>query len=161
MINIKFRTTLELNDPERIREIVRSTGFFYDFETEVAAELAETALKDGQEKSGYFFLFAETGNVTAGYSCFGPIACTKGSFDLYWIAVHNDFRNKGAGKLLLYETHKLIEKMGGRLVIAETSGTEKYLPTRDFYLKNNYKPEAVIKDFYHPGDDKCLFVYRF
>lgn len=159
-MEIRFRKEILPSDPERVREIVESTGFFYDYEIPVAVELAQTALDEGQEKSEYYFLFAEVDGVTVAYSCFGPIACSVGSYDLYWIATHNDFRGTGVGGKLLDATHERIKEMKGRLVVAETSGTEKYLPTRNFYLKNGYLAEAVIKDFYQPGDDKYMFIFR-
>ena len=50
--------------------------------------------------------------------------------------------------------------MGGKGIYLETSSTEKYIPTREFYLRCNYKIEAQIKDFYDDGDDKVIFVKR-
>jgi len=148
------------SDPESVRDIVKSTGFFYDYEIPVAVELAQEALDQGQEKSEYYFLFLEVDGRTVAYSCYGPIACTVGSYDLYWIATHHDFRGKGLGKMLLEKTHEAIKKMGGRLVVAETSGIEKYLPTRKFYETNGYIAEAIIQDFYQPGDAKYDFIFR-
>ena len=159
-MDITFRTEIRESDFKRIHEIIESTGFFYDYEIPVAVELAVEAHREGQDKSEYYFVFAEADGVTVAYTCFGPIACTKGSFDLYWIATHNDYRNLKIGKILLEKTHEIAKKMGARLIIAETSGTEKYLPTRNFYLKNGYKVESIIKDFYLPGDDKYNFVFR-
>lgn len=159
-MNITFRTEIHESDFKRIHEIIESTGFFYDYEIPVAVELAVEAHRDGQEKSEYYFVFVEVDGVTVGYACYGPIACTKGSFDLYWIAVHNDYRNLKLGKLLLQKTHEALKEMGGRLIIAETSGTEKYAPTRKFYLNNGYIAESIIKDFYLPNDDKYMFVFR-
>ena len=159
-MNITFRTELRESDLTDIQNIVESTGFFYDFEIPVAVDLAREALTHGQEKTEYFFLFIEVDGKTVAYSCYGPIACTIGSFDLYWIATHNDFRGKGVGKQLLEKTHEAIKARGGKLVIAETSGTEKYLPTRMYYDKVGYKAEAIIKDFYQPGDDKFMYVFR-
>jgi GNAT superfamily N-acetyltransferase len=156
---INFRTTATYEDPERVREIVASTGFFYEFEIPVAVELVQDHLEEGEDSS-YHFIFAEVDGRTVAYSCFGLIACTEGGFDLFWIATHNDFRGTGIGKLLLEETHRQIRELGGRYVIAETSMLEKYLPTRLFYEKNNYLSEGVIKDFYKPGDSKVIYVKR-
>jgi ribosomal protein S18 acetylase RimI-like enzyme len=106
-------------------------------------------------------VFAEVDGRTVSYSCFGPIAGAEGSFDLYWIATHNDFRGQGIGNRVIEETHRLIREMGGRLVIAETSTLDKYKPTRDFYEKTGYTNEARIDDFYREGDGKVFFVKRF
>ena len=54
----------------------------------------------------------------------------------------------------------MIADQGGRGIWVETSGQEKYQPTRDFYTHNNYHVEAILKDFYGPGDDKFIFVKR-
>jgi len=154
-----FRENVLPGDNFAIRAIVASSGFFYDHEIEVAVELVEERQEKGL-KSGYFFLFAEQDGRVVGYSCYGLIACTTGSFDLYWIAVHNDCRGQGIGKILLKKNEELIAAKGGRGIWVETSGLEKYQPTRDFYIHNNYHLEAVLKDFYGPDDDKFIFVKR-
>jgi len=158
--NITFRTEVRNSDIEIVREIVESSGFFYDHEVEVAVELVKETIENGVE-NGYNFIFAEIDNKTVGYTCFGSIPCTKYSYDIYWIAVHNDFRNQKIGRIILEQTEKTIKNMGGKGIYLETSSTEKYIPTREFYLKCNYKIEAQIKDFYEDEDDKVIFVKRF
>ena len=155
-----FRREVRPGDMEIVRDIVVSTGFFYDFEVPVAIELVEDRLNDGEE-SAYQFIFVEVEGRTVAYSCYGPIMGTEGSFDLFWIVTHNDFRGKGLGRMLLEETHRVIREAGGRLCIAETSTLEKYTPTRDFYLSMGYELESVIRDFYTVGDGKATFVKRF
>jgi ribosomal protein S18 acetylase RimI-like enzyme len=155
-----FRENVVADDAAAVRAIVASSGFFYDHEIEVAVELVDERLQKGL-KSGYLFLFAEQDGHTVGYSCYGEIACTEGSYDLYWIAVHNDCRNQGIGKILLEKTEELIASLKGRVIWVETSGQEKYLPTRKFYLRFKYKEEAVLRGFYGPNDDKVIFVKRF
>ena len=159
-MELKFRTDIRPEDPAIVRDIVTSTGFFYDFEIEVAVDIVEEAIVKGTDESGYYFIFAEADGRTIGFSCTGPIACTIGSYDLFWIAVHSDYRSRHIGKKLLEFTHKHVKDNGGRLIVAETSGTPKYEPTRAFYLNNGYKLEAQIKDFYLPDDDKCMYIYR-
>jgi ribosomal protein S18 acetylase RimI-like enzyme len=156
---ITFRREVYPKDIEIVRDIIISTGFFYDFEVPVAVELVQDRL-ELKEESDYHFLFAEKDGKTVSYSCFGPVAATEGSFDLYWIATHNDYRGKGIGNLLIEETHRIIREMGGRLVIAETSTLDKYAPTRHFYDQIGYTKEAQINDFYKAGDGKVFFVKR-
>jgi GNAT superfamily N-acetyltransferase len=158
-MNLTFRTEPEQRDIGRIREIVESTGFFYDFEIDIAAELADDRLKGG-EATGYHFVFAEADGVTAAYSCFGHIDMTKSCFDLYWIATHNDFRGMGIGKKLLEETYREARLMGCTKIIAETSGRDHYKPTQAFYISAGYILEAVIKDYYDLGDDKLIYTKR-
>jgi ribosomal protein S18 acetylase RimI-like enzyme len=160
MAEVTFRTKVLPGDEMRIREMIISTGFFYDIEVEVAVDLAQEKLCDG-EKSSYQFIFAELDGIVVAYSCFGLIPGTECSFDLYWIVTHNDFRGKGIGKRLLEETHRQIAEQGGRNVIAETSSLEKYQPTRKFYKQMGYHEAGLIHDFYKDGDDKVTFVKRF
>jgi len=160
-MNITYRNELKQSDVIEIKNIIESTGFFYDYEIPVAIELVNEALIKGQEKSEYFFQFIEADNKIASYLCYGHIPCTVGSYGLYWIATHNNYRGKGMGKLILEKTHETIKNRNGRMIIAETSGTQKYISTRKFYENNGYKAEAIIKDFYQTGDDKIMYVFRF
>jgi GNAT superfamily N-acetyltransferase len=158
-MEIKFRSVPQKSDIKSVYDIVESTKFFYDHEVEIAAQLVAERLSEG-ESTGYFFVFAEVDGITAAYSCFGPITMSKTSFDLYWIATHNDFRGKGIGKKLLAETCSQARAMGCKILIAETSGLEHYAPTRAFYISNKFDLEAKLKDFYAEGDDKLFYTKR-
>jgi ribosomal protein S18 acetylase RimI-like enzyme len=144
----------DIND---IVDIVRSTGFFNDEELDVAAELVEERLSKGTA-SGYYFLFLELDKRVTGYSCFGPIPGTVNSFDLYWIAVHNESRGMGLGKIIMEKSEKEIAGMNGDRIYVETSSKDLYIPTRRFYERCGYRAEARLKDFYAPGDDKIIYV---
>lgn len=158
-MNLTFRATPEKRDIESVREIVESTKFFYDHEIEIAVELVTERLNLG-EVTGYYFVFAELDGLTVAYSCFGPIEMSKTSFDLYWIATHNDHRGKGIGKKLLEATFSAAREMGCKIIIAETSGLPHYAPTRAFYDSTGFLPEARLKDFYAMGDDKIFYTKR-
>jgi GNAT superfamily N-acetyltransferase len=158
-MSITFRTTPKDSDIKAVRDIIVSTKFFYDHEVEIAVELVEERLKEG-ESSGYYFVFAEQDGTTVAYSCFGSDIMSKTCWDLYWIATHNDYRGKGIGKKLLKETEKEAAKMGCVILIAETSGLPHYAPTRAFYENTGFDLEARIKDFYTMGDDKLFFTKR-
>ena len=155
--DISIRSEVRSSDPDTIGRIVRSTGFFRDDEILVAMELAEERLHKGVA-SGYEFLFAEMDGKPVAYSCYGLIPCTLHSFDLYWIATHGDYMNRGIGKYLLQETEKAIFRAGGQGIYVETSSKEQYAPTRAFYEKNQYLLKGRFEDFYAPKDDKLVYV---
>lgn len=154
---IELRYEVRPDDVATVRRIVESTGFFYPAEVDVAVELVEERLKRG-DASGYHFVFADRNGRTIGYTCYGPIACTLASYDLYWIALDAAERGRGLGRELQYVTEDLIARRGGQRVYAETSGREQYAPTRAFYERCGYEREATLKDFYAPGDDKVMYV---
>lgn len=155
---IKLRRQLSSSDRHAVRELIESTGFFRSDEVEVAIELVDTRLEKGLA-SGYYFLFAETlssANETnlIGYVCFGPIACTIASWDIYWIAVAPAQQGKGIGQMMMKEVESLIRELGGKNIYLDTSGQPQYAPSRRFYERCGFSVAAVLADFYDKGDDK-------
>ena len=151
-----FREELTELDIDRVRELVKATGFFTPDEVGIAVELVEDALKEGPS-SGYNFLLLESEGRLVGYACYGLIPATDTSYDLYWIAVDPGAQGKGLGKRLLYEAEDRIRKLGGRKVYIETSSRNQYAPTRCFYLRCGYQEDAILKDFYRDGDSKVIY----
>lgn len=158
IMKFTYRDRVVVADRKTVHAIVESTGFFTPEEIEVAVELVDAGLS-GESISDYLFLFCEdfSGKVL-GYTCYGRIPCTHGSFDLYWIAVHKDHQGLGIGMGLLKRTEEKIRKMGGMRVYIETSSRDLYKPTQGFYLNAGYNPEATLKDYYSPGDSKIIYL---
>jgi GNAT superfamily N-acetyltransferase len=152
-----YRQNIRPSDPDAISEIVKGSGFFSAAEEALARELAEEKLEQG-EKSSYQFLFAEEDGLVVGYTCCGLIPATAGSYDLYWIAVAQSLRGGGTGSRLLEKTEEMVRNQGGRKIYAETSSRPQYKPTRHFYEKCGYVPEAFLRDFYSPGDSKIIYA---
>ncbi|HVO40684.1 MAG TPA: GNAT family N-acetyltransferase [Spirochaetia bacterium] len=154
---ITLRTTVDEADLRNVRAITESTGFFYPEEVETAVELVEDRLVKGP-RCGYHFLFAEDEGRTVGYTSYGPIACTRTSYDLYWICVAGEARGKGLGTHLLEASERAIRALGGTRVYIETSMRQLYEPTRAFYVARGYSAVAVLDDFYAPGDAKVIYL---
>ncbi len=152
-----YRDSVRPADAGAVRALVEATGFFHAEEVAIAQELVDERLEKGAA-SGYEFLLADDGARLVGYSCYGRIPLTEGSFDLYWIAVHPDRQGSGLGRSLLVATELKIRAAGGTAVYAETSGRPQYAPTRGFYTRCGYDTAAVFADFYAPGDAKYVFV---
>jgi len=157
MVEITIRDTVLSTDIEKVRAVTHATGFFHESEVDIAVELVEERLAKGI-KSGYHFLLAEVGERLAGYTTYGPIGCTVASYDLYWIVVHPEFQGQHIGKKLLALTEQKVQALGGKRMYIETSSRELYRSTQGFYIKNGYKLEAVIEDFYDTGDSRMIYV---
>jgi len=155
-IDYQLFNIIQNQDVKIIKEILMSTSYFYDYEIDVATDIATEYLEKDDHNGYYFQKLTHNGKMIA-FTTYGEIPCTKGSFDLYWIAVHSDFRGKGLGLALLYETEKHIKTLSGRKIYIETSSTEKYMPTQKFYFKAGYILEAVLKDYYHINDNKLMY----
>ena len=148
-------------DGDQVKDIAAKVGFFNQEEVETVADLWEDYLTTGPVLGGYNFLVEKDGDRVLGFSCYGPRDLTTGVFDLYWIAVDSTIHRNGVGRRLLVATEEQVRLAGGRMLIAETSGSEHYEPTRNFYYGMEYALEARIKDFYSVGDDLVIFIKRF
>jgi GNAT superfamily N-acetyltransferase len=154
---ITFRYEVTPADRQVVRDIVASTNFFNPAEVDIAVELVDERLAKGLA-SGYHFVFADCDGRTPGYVSYGPISGTESSYDLYWIAVHRDDQNRGLGAVLLAHSEECMRREGGHRIYVETSSRDQYIPTRRFYERHGYRREAVIEDFYAPGDSKVIYV---
>ena len=153
--DLSFRYELHPGDPKRIRNLIHATGVFTDAEIRVAEELAQERLSRG-DSCDYYFVMAEQDGRLIGYTCYGPIACTISSYDIYWIAVHPELQGCGLGSRLMSETERLTREGGGTRIYVETSQRSQYDGTRAFYKRAGYRLEAVVPDFYAPWDGKAI-----
>lgn len=145
-------------DGEGILAVASRVDIFTEEERETVRELWDESCKWGVEVSGYQFIVAREGDRILGFACYGPRPLTEGTYDLYWIAVDPSARRRGVGAALLKRIQTEVRKSGGRLIVIETSGQERYAPTRAFYLAAGCEQEAVIRDFYSAGDDLIVFT---
>lgn len=102
-------------------------------------------------------LTCEQAGRAVGFAHYGPAEITDGTWYLYWIAVDRESHGQGFGARLLQHVEDLIRVAGGRLALIETSMLPRYDSTRRFYLRQGYRRECVIRDFYSPGDHKAVF----
>ena len=143
-------------DREKIKNILIETNNFNHSEIDIALELIDVYLNDENQKDYEIFVDAD-GDIVNGYICIGPRPLTKGTYDLYWIAVNPNVQAKGIGSGLVKYIEEHIAKLKGRLILIETSGKPSYEKERKFYLKNSYTQLVDIKDFYDVNDS--LIVY--
>jgi ribosomal protein S18 acetylase RimI-like enzyme len=148
-------------DGLQIQDITARAGVFSQEEVECVIALWGEYLTLGPECCGYNFIVDREKDQVLGFACYGPRDLTNGVYDLYWIAVDPNCRRSGVGRGLLAFSEEAVRRMGGRMLIAETSGTPHYEPTRNFYFGMGYILEATIRDFYVEGDDLAIFVKRF
>jgi ribosomal protein S18 acetylase RimI-like enzyme len=147
-------------DGAQIQTITARAGVFSQEEIDSVGVMWTEYLTLGSEGSGYHFIVDREEDQVLGFAIYGPRDLTDGVFDLYWIAVDPNARRNGVGRALLTACEKLVCEMGGRILIAETSGTPLYAPTREFYCNMGYENAATIKDFYTLGDDLKIFIKR-
>jgi acetoin utilization deacetylase AcuC-like enzyme/GNAT superfamily N-acetyltransferase len=154
---LEWRSAAMADDVGRVRSLVASTGFFNAAEVEVAADLVTERLTKGI-RSGYYFVLAERGSALVAYACYGPVAGTQGSFELYWIAVAPEEQRRGLGAQAYVRAEAAMGKAGARQIYADTSTSDRYAPTRGFYQRMGFVEQARLADFYAAGDGKIVYV---
>jgi ribosomal protein S18 acetylase RimI-like enzyme len=154
-----IHTATETDGPQ-IQNITARAGVFNEEEVDSVRVMWSEYLTLGPEGSGYYFIVYRDGDQVLGYAIYGYRDLTNGVYDLYWIAVDPDARRRSIGRELITACENAVRENGGRMLIAETSGTPQYQPTRRFYFGMGYQDEAVIKDFYSAGDDLVIFTKR-
>jgi GNAT superfamily N-acetyltransferase len=140
-----------------IEDILKSTGFFYDFEIEIALGLVDDTLIYGAEECGYHWLKLSDEDGLIAFAQYVKESFSVHSWNLYWIAVHQNSRHRKLGSVLLKAVEDDIRNNGGRILWLDTSGRPLYAPTEKFYIKNGYTLQASLKDFYAPGDPKQIY----
>jgi len=126
----------------------------------VANDMFPGEMLDGMMES-YFAgadeLWFVTEGTVAGAAYAVPEKLTNGTWNQLMIAVAPDQHGKGAGKLLMRHLEQTVGKLGGRMIIIDTSGTEAFAGTRSFYRAIGYEQVACVTDFWDDGDDKITF----
>lgn len=139
-----------------IEKILMKVSNFTDDDVKVGMELVGIAAKDSNQTDYNVFVYDENKKIL-GYHCIGKRPLTDAVYDLYWIVVDPDSQIKGIGKKLIEHAEDFVKKNKGRWLLVETSSSEKYSRTRNFYLRNNYSIVAQINDFYSVGNDLIVF----
>jgi len=147
---------LNIDDRDKIEKILIDTNNFNNNEIIIAMELIDIYLDIEDQKDYEIFVDADN-DVVNGYICIGPRPLTKGTYDLYWIAVNPNVQARGIGSGLIKYIEDYLKQKSARLILIETSGKPGYEKERKFYLKNKYDLIVEIKDFYDADDS--LVVY--
>ncbi len=121
-------------------------------------ELIDFSIADPKQEDYLFHVAVNGDDRPIGYACFGPTPLTDGTYDLFWIAVDPTYAGQGIGTQLMRAVEQEVHNRHGRLLIIETSSSEDYEETREFYLQRGCIQAETIKDFYRPGEDRVLFV---
>jgi len=157
--NPMISTATEADGPQ-ILDITERIEIFNRQEVDSVLEVWSEYLAYGSPPDGYHILAYREEDKVLGFAVYGIRYLTEGVYDLLWIAVDPSARRKGVGSALISASEKAVRNLGGRILIAETSGTPEYASTREFYSSVGYVDEATIKDFYKPGDDLKIYTKR-
>ena len=72
--------------------------------------------------------------------------------------MNRKFQGQGLGRQLLQRVEQATLNLGGHALWVDTSSSEHYMPTREFYHRTGFEQSAELKDFYRSSDNKVIFV---
>ncbi|WP_380052056.1 GNAT family N-acetyltransferase [Falsihalocynthiibacter sp. SS001] len=86
-----------------------------------------------------------------------PEEMAAGTWNMLAIGVLPEEQGTGCGTALVKHLEETLRQQKQRIMIVDTSGTDAFSKSREFYCKNGYAEEARIRDFWAAGDDKITF----
>ncbi len=147
-----------LEESEQLVAIAEATSFFDSEEVRVVREMLEEYFAASDASEYIWIVYRDAPEMPPlGFVCYGPVSMSDDVYDLYWIAVDPQHQSKKIGSALLKFVEEDLQKRHARQLYIETSDTEKYIPTRAFYVRRGYDQVAHFTDFYHPGDGKVIY----
>lgn len=108
----------------------------------------------------HFVVKEAVDGTVVGAAYFAPEPFSDRMWNLYFIAVSPLQQGRGIGGALLDHVERQLHEAGAdvaQVLIVETSSTDQYTLTRQFYPKHGYVEEARVRRFYGPNDDKVVY----
>ena len=149
-------------DVTLIRDLALDNGMFAPddmggFDAMLAGHL------DGSLDGHRWIVAEDASGGLAGAAFYAPEPFADRVWNLYFLAVRPDRHRAGVGRALVAQVERSLRDAGkevARVLIVETSSTDRYLPARRFYEREGFDREAVIREFYGPDDAKVVFWKR-
>lgn len=143
---------VEKQDLEALKEVLDSIELF---PSEMLEDMISPYFQDPDSQEIWITYVEEGKPISIAYCA--PEKLTEGTFNLYAIGVRGDIQGKGIGRQMMAFIENELRQHGHRILIVDTSGTDDFQQTRQFYENLAYTKEAVIRDFWEEGDDKVVY----
>ncbi len=144
---------------EPIKTIAVDAEMFTIDEVPFLDEMIGGAFDGSLEGHEWIVATDKTGAVVAAAN-YAPEPYSDRMWNLYFLAVSPSFQGEGLGGQLVSHVEQTLAALGddvARVLVVETSSTDQYARTRDFYANQGYDKEATIRQFYGPEDNKVIF----
>jgi ribosomal protein S18 acetylase RimI-like enzyme len=144
-------------DTDALVALTDATGLFKPLEIVALRQDLDDFHSTNHADDHHAITCEENGEIV-GFACYVPVPMTEGTWQLSWIAVKKDRQGHGiGGTLLRYVENDIRMLRRGRVLFVETGSLPHYELTRQFYRKNGYEEQALLKDFYADGDSMVVF----
>jgi ribosomal protein S18 acetylase RimI-like enzyme len=115
---------------------------------------------DGSQEGHRWVVATGARDRVVGAAYYAPEPFGDRVWNLYFLAVDPGQHRQGVGTALVNHVEQALRAEGGaraRVLIVETSSGDAYGGARGFYARRGFAYEAVIREFYGPGEDKVTF----
>jgi ribosomal protein S18 acetylase RimI-like enzyme len=147
------------DDVDLIRSLAVGNGMFEPEEMGGFDTLLHGYL-DGSLDEHRWLVAADSSGGVAGAAYYAPEPFADRVWNLYFLAVDPQQHRGGIGAALVAHVEESLRGAGNevaRVLIVETSSTGQFEGARRFYRREGFEPEARIREFYGPDDDKIVF----
>lgn len=158
-MELSYRNFITSKDYEDVYELLEETGFFYEKEINHCLNMMEETIEYGNENEDYRWIIVESHNKLVGLACFSKHTISENSWELHWIAVQHNMKNKNIGSTMINDLENVAKTNKAGSMWIQSSGRKKYKPTINFFISKGYKQVASLKNFYG-NDDPKLFFYK-
>lgn len=145
-------------DIDPIKQIAVATNMFGPDDVGLFDEMI-TGFLDGTMDDNHWLVVEDQSSIVAA-AYYAPEPFSDRMWNLYFISVSPHHQGHGTGGRILDHVEQQLRASGSdkaRVLIVETSSTDQYAPTREFYRQHHYDEEARIRQFYGPEDHKVVF----
>jgi ribosomal protein S18 acetylase RimI-like enzyme len=139
-----------------ILTVIQQIDLFTEEEIEFMTGLVDSFLNNSQEEGHYWVVSKEQEEVNA-VAYYAPETFAHEVYNLYFIGVNPTEQGKGIGSNMIKFIENHLQNLNQRMLLVETSSLPKFEKTRQFYQKQGFTKEAVIREYYKEGDDKIVF----
>lgn len=131
-----------------------SSDTFSKYEIMAAEKCIKEFIKK-QNKDNKFFVIVNSGKIIGcgGYSRDDD---TYGVYNLYWLAIHPAFKNRGLATKLYARIESKLKALRARMIIAEAGRGET---NGFFYKKMKFKVAGIIPKYYSKAED-LIWYYK-
>jgi len=143
--------TTSAGDIPALQEVLDKTGLF---PSDMLPDMLAPSLT-GETEAFWLTCFVEGTAVGLCYTA--PEDHAPGTWNMLALAVHPDLQGRRLGTTLVTAVEQHLIAREQRILVVDTSGTEAFARTRQFYAQAGYEEEARIRDFWAEGDDKVTF----
>jgi len=146
-------------DLEQIRALALDNGMFAPEDMSGFDEGLDGYLSGAAEGHRWLVATGAAGRVE-GAAYVAPEPFGDRVWNLYFLAARPSRLRHGTGSALVAHVEESLQESGvdvARVLIVETASSSAYEGARRFYASRGFEREAVIREFYGPGEDKIVF----